>query len=111
MSSTFCSILELLFQLQLKNGRVLAAVNDTTKKTALKGVIDQIGECLAWVIHAFAEAEDDAKIFMAKWDTKDGFWRIDCREGEEWNFAYILPHSRRESQSSLLFQPHFKWDG
>ena len=43
------------------------------------------------IIHAFAQAEEDAKIFMAKWDIKDGFWRLDCEEGEEWNFAYVLP--------------------
>ena len=28
---------------------------------------------------------------MAKWDTKDAFWRIDCEKGEEYNFAYVLP--------------------
>jgi hypothetical protein len=28
---------------------------------------------------------------MAKYDIKDGFWRLDCAEGEEWNFAYVLP--------------------
>ena len=28
---------------------------------------------------------------MAKWDIKDGFWRLDCNEGDEWNFAYVLP--------------------
>jgi hypothetical protein len=28
---------------------------------------------------------------MVKWDIKDGFWRMDCREGKEWNFAYVLP--------------------
>jgi hypothetical protein len=28
---------------------------------------------------------------MAKWDIKDGFWRMDCREGKEWNFSYVLP--------------------
>jgi hypothetical protein len=31
------------------------------------------------------------KILMAKWDIKDGFWRMDCEHGEEWNFACILP--------------------
>jgi hypothetical protein len=30
-------------------------------------------------------------MFMAKWDIKDGFWRMDCAKGEEWNFAYVLP--------------------
>ena len=43
------------------------------------------------LIHAFAEAPDCANIFQAKWDIKDGFWRLDCKEGEEWNFCYVLP--------------------
>jgi hypothetical protein len=55
------------------------------------GAIDQIGKCLSRIIHAFAEADDTAKIFMAKWDIKDGFWQMDCAAGEEWNFAYVLP--------------------
>jgi hypothetical protein len=90
-SKAFRSILDLSFRLRLKNGGVLASVNNTTVKTAPQGAIDQLGECLTWIIHAFTEADDDAKIFMAKWDIKDGFWRMDCREGEGWNFAYVLP--------------------
>jgi hypothetical protein len=43
------------------------------------------------VIHAFAEATEDDKIFMAKWNIKDGFWRLDANKGDEWNFAYVLP--------------------
>ena len=92
-SKAFRSILDLSFRLRLKNGGVLAAVNDTTVKSAPKGAIDQIGECLSRIVHAFAEASEDAKIFMAKWDIKDGFWRIDCCEGEEWNFSYVLPQT------------------
>ena len=82
---------------------MLAAVNDTTVKSAPKGAIDQLGECLTRIIHAFAEAEDDAKIFMAKWDIKDEFWRMDCREGEEWNFAYVLPQP--EGSTIMLVIP------
>jgi hypothetical protein len=44
----------------------------------------------------FAEADPTAKVFMAKWDIKDGFWRMDCKEGEEWNFAYVLPQPEGE---------------
>jgi hypothetical protein len=33
---------------------------------------------------------------MAKWDIKDGFWRMDCEEGEKWNFAYVLPQPEGE---------------
>jgi uncharacterized cupin superfamily protein len=68
-------------------------VNDTTIKTAPKGALDQLGHVLSQIIHAFAESDDtpDAKIFMAKWDVKDGFWRMMYEEGEEWSFAYVLP--------------------
>jgi hypothetical protein len=66
------------------------------QKTAPKGAIDQVGECLSCIIHAFAEADPTAKIFMAKWDMKDGFWRMDCAKGEEWNFAYVLPQPEGE---------------
>ncbi len=90
-SKDFCSILDLSFRLRLANGGVLTSVNDTTKKTAPAGAINQIGKCLSRIIHAFIEAEDGAKILMAKWDVKDGFWRMDCAAGEEWNFAHVLP--------------------
>jgi hypothetical protein len=30
---------------------------------------------------------------MAKWDIKDGFWRLDCKKGKEWNFSYVPPSS------------------
>ena len=66
-------------------------MNQASEKTAPKGAIDQMGHALKRIIHAFAEADDNAKIFMAKWDIKDGFWRMVCAKGEEWNFAYVLP--------------------
>jgi hypothetical protein len=53
-----------LFSLCLKNGGIRASVKNTTKKTAPAGTINQIGKCLSRVIHAFAEADEDAKIFM-----------------------------------------------
>ena len=75
---------------------MLASVNDTMEKTTPKGAIDQIGDCLSQIIHAFAETDDTAKIFMAKWDIKDGFWHLNCAEGEEYNFAYVLPQPEEE---------------
>ncbi len=84
-------ILDLSFRLRLENGGVRASVNNTTDKTTPAGTIDQIGKCLSCLIHAFAKADDNTGIFMAKWDIKDGFWRMDCAAGEEWNFAYVLP--------------------
>jgi hypothetical protein len=40
---------------------------------------------------------------MATWDIKDGFWRMDCAEGEEWNFAYVLP--QEEGKPTKLVVP------
>jgi hypothetical protein len=92
----FCSILDLSFQLKLKKGGVLASVNDTMEKTTPKGAIDQIGEWLSRIIRAFTEADEMAKVLLAKWDIKDGFWRLDCAEGEEYNFANVLPQPEGE---------------
>jgi len=44
----------------------------------------------------FAEAADVAVILMAKWDIQDGFWRLNCREGEEWKFCYLWPQKAGE---------------
>jgi hypothetical protein len=60
---------------------------------APQGALDQLGHELSRIIHAFAEAKEDAKIFMAKWDIKDGFWQLDCKVREEFNFAYVLPQA------------------
>jgi hypothetical protein len=46
-SKAYRLILDLSFWLCLTNGGVRASVNNTTDKTAPKGTIDQIGECLS----------------------------------------------------------------
>ena len=90
-SRPYRAILDLSFPVRLSPSTTVPSVNSTTMKTAPRAAIDQIGHVLPRIIHAFATVEDDAKIFMAKWDIKDGFWRLDCEAGEEWNFAYVLP--------------------
>jgi len=65
-SKQFCSILDLSFNLRLKQGGIVTSVNSMTIKTAPKGAFDQLGHSLTLIIHAFAEAEEDARIFMAK---------------------------------------------
>ena len=69
------------------------SIDKNSKKTDLGGAIDQIGHAILQIIHAFSEAPDCANIFQAKWDIKEGFWRIDCKEGEECNFCYVLPQN------------------
>jgi hypothetical protein len=90
-SRKFRAILDLSFPVKLKDGSIVCSVNDSTTKTAPQGAIDQMGHSLQQIIHVFAEADNNDKIFMAKWDIKDGFWRLDCTRGEEWTFAYVLP--------------------
>ncbi len=63
-SKAFRSILDLSFRLRRKNGGVLAAVNDTTIKSAPRGAINQLGKCLLRIVHAFAETDENAKIFI-----------------------------------------------
>ncbi len=85
----FWSILDLSFKLRLTPGKVIS-VNDMTEKRVLRGAIDQLGHLLERIIHAFAEADDNAKILMAKKYIQDGFWQLNCQWGEEWNFVYVL---------------------
>ena len=95
-SHLFQSILDLSFALRLKNGDILPPVNASSVKTAPQGTIDQLGHSLMRMIHAFAQADKEVKICMAKWDMKDGFWQLDCALGEEWNFTYVLPQAEGE---------------
>ena len=90
-SRKFRAILDLSFAIRLQDGSYVTSVNDGTTLEAPAGAIDQLGHSLKRIIHAFAEAQEDAKIFMVKFDIKDGFWRLNCAQGEEWNFAYVLP--------------------
>jgi hypothetical protein len=92
-SRGFRSILDLSFSLRLKKGRILYSAKDTTIKMAPKGALDQLGHALSRIVHTFTESNKyiGSKIFMAKWDIKDGFWWMCCKDGEEWNFAYVLP--------------------
>jgi len=91
-SKAFRSILDLSFSLRLKNGGILESVNDSTVKMAPRGALDQLGQALSRIIHAFAKAEEDARIFMAKWDIKDGFWRMDCEKGLQMGWVESPPY-------------------
>ena len=43
------------------------------------------------IIYAYVVAEEEDMILAGKTDVKDGFWRCVEAEGQEWNFAYVLP--------------------
>jgi hypothetical protein len=94
-SNAFWSILDLSFCLRLKYGGFLESVNGATVKLAPRVALDQLGHSLSRIVHAFAEAGEEDKVFMAKWDIKDGFWRMACEAGEERNFAYMKTNHTR----------------
>ena len=102
-SRKFRAILDLSFRLRLQSGEVAPSVNEASEKAAPRAACEQLGHVLNRIIHAFAEADEDAKIFMAKFDIKDGFCLLDCAEGEEWNFAYVMP--QEEGQPIRLVVP------
>ncbi len=117
-SKQFWSILDLSFHLRLKQGGILPSVNATTVKTTPKSTIDQLDHSIARIIiiHAFVETEDDARIFMAKWDIKDDFgeWmrkralngilRMSCpRVPAVQATLWCPPHSRCGGRSHLHF--------
>lgn len=95
-SRLFRAMLDLSFSIRLQDGSEVPSVNESSTKTAPQGAIDQMGHSLQRIIHAFAQADADAKVFMSKWDIKDGFWRLCAQEGEEWNFCYVLPQPEGE---------------
>jgi hypothetical protein len=74
-------------------------VNDTTEKTAPIEAIDQIGESLLREIHAFSEAKEDAKLFMAKWDIKMDFKKWIVKTGRN-GILRTSYHRKRVNQSN-----------
>ena len=91
-SRKFRAILDLSFELAIA-GYMLPSVNDATRDTAPEDAIGQIGSVLPRIIEAMANATDlETDLMFSKLDITDGFWRMVCEEGEEWNFAYILPN-------------------
>jgi hypothetical protein len=103
-SRKFRTILDLSFPIRLQSGEQVPSVNASTIKSAPLGATTQLGHSLGRIIHAFASLSEDEKVFMAKWDIKDGFWRLDCEAGEEWNFSYVLPN--HDGKSTTLVVPN-----
>ena len=90
-SRKYRAILDLSFALTVA-GYDLPSVNDATKKMAPEAAINQIGSVLPRIIEAMASAPDEGgDIMFSKLDIADGFWRMVCEGGQEWNFEYVLP--------------------
>jgi len=69
------------------------SVNESSNKdTAPQEAMKELGSVLPRLIYAAAMApEAKGPILFAKFNIKDGYWRMNVEEGQEWNFAFVLP--------------------
>ena len=81
----------------------IPSVNESTEKVSPDGTLDQMGTVLPRVIAAVAQTAEDEVVYFAKYNIKDGFWRLECEEGAEYNFAYVMP--QEEGQPIKLVIP------
>lgn len=85
----------------LQDPTAVPSVNEAVK-LAPQGAIPQLGHSLGRIILTFASTSEDEKVFMAKCDIKDGFCQLDCMEGEEWNFSYVLQDPNGSSTKLVI---------
>jgi len=106
----FCAILNLSFQICM--GRIpMPSINLATHKQANQASMHQLGKVLPHLITAMAAASPEhGPCFFAKWDIKDGFWRMMVRNEDAWNFCYVLPTKQGEP-SRLKSPPASRWVG
>ena len=93
-SRLFRAILDLSFALRLKKGELPPSGNKFSVKTSPQGGINQLGNSLMQMIHAFTQVDRDMKIFMEKWYIKDGFLAFKLRIGKRMEFRICLAASR-----------------
>jgi len=83
--------LDLSFQLQI-DGTLLPSVNAATAPLSNHKSMEQMGKVLWRIVAKLATwDQQDGDIFFAKWDIKDGFWRLIVSEENAWHFCYVLP--------------------
>jgi len=85
------AILDLSFQLRLF-GVKMPSVNENTVPLSDHKAMEQMGQVLWRLVHTIAKSDpNDGPIIFAKWDIKDGFWRLVVSENDAWHFCYVLP--------------------
>ena len=68
--------------------------SETTKQDPAESMI-KLGPCVKILIVTLADNYNPNQPFrFANLDTKDGFWCLQVKEKDEWNFGYVLPSFR-----------------
>ena len=101
-SRDFRAILDLSYKLMMAKS-ALTSVNDASEDTSPPGALANLGSALPRLISAVAvEWESKEPLLFSKLDIKDGFWRLTCGEGAEYNFAYVLPASATDPPMLII---------
>tara|TARA_B100000780_G_C20872013_1_gene346819 strand:- start:32 stop:673 length:642 start_codon:yes stop_codon:yes gene_type:complete len=100
-SRQFRAILDLSFELKL-NGKKMPSVNNGTHPTAPQHSMNELGRVLERMIDLMASAKNEDQPFLfSKLDISDGFWRVKVRNDDRWNFCYVLPSEKSNSENTL----------
>jgi hypothetical protein len=102
-SRKFRAILDLSFVLRLFGIEVTSVNDATNKEKSPTNAMGQLGQVLPRLIAKMAEATlEDGPLMFAKLDIKDGYWRMVVAEGKEWNFAYVLPKRKTDTDFHIV---------
>jgi len=66
-------------------------VNDTTARQAPEGPFKELGNVLPRLFDFMAAVPPEEHIHFSKLDLADGYWRMVVEDGQQWNFAYVMP--------------------
>ena len=101
-SRDYRMILDLSFNLRVGRTKY-ASVNESTIKMAPQQSMHRLGTAIPRIIQATAEAPTNkGPICFAKFNIKDGFWRMAVDEEQAWNFAYVLPKEHPTDETILV---------
>jgi len=101
-SRLFRAILDLSFQLRLR-GVKLPSVNAETVPLSDHKAMEQMGKVLWRLVATIAGTKNNhTPIVFAKWDIKDGFWRLVVSEEDSWNFCYVLPRVNEDDPIEIV---------
>jgi len=101
-SRLFRAILDLSFQLRLR-GIKLPSVNAETMPLSDHKSMEQMGKVLWRLVTTVAGTKNNhGPIVFAKWDIKDGFWRLVVSEEDSWNFCYVLPRLNEDDPIEVV---------
>jgi len=101
-SRLFWAILDLSFQLRLR-GIKCPSVNAETIPLSDHKAMEQMGKVLWRLVSTVASTKNNHNpIVFAKWDIKDGFWRLVVSEEDSWNFCYVLPRMNDDDPIEIV---------